>query len=109
MRKGIPIGGLRAVGVNQVMREPKQIEIRLNNQNIQLQEELGEINQVNDHQGIQNVNQEQNNIQGQELQIQMQNDNNGEESRENRRRNRGGGGGQRGSGRSNERNRMDLE
>ena len=64
MRKGIPIGGLRAVGVNQGMREPRQIEIRPNNQNIQLQEEIEEINQENDHQGVQNLSQEQNNIQG---------------------------------------------
>lgn len=38
MRKGIPIGGLRAVNINQEIREPRQIEIRLSNQHIQ---ELG--------------------------------------------------------------------
>ena len=109
MKKGIPIGGLRAVGVNQELRVPRQIEIRLSNQNIQLQGELEEINRANDHQEIRNANQEENNVQGQDQQVQIQNDNHEEEQIGNRRSNRSGNRGQRGSGRSNERNRMDLE
>lgn len=109
MKKGVPIGGLRAVNINQKIREPRQIGIRLSNQHIQELGELRQLIQANNHQEIQNVNQEENNIQGQEQQIQRQGNNNGEELGENRRRNRGGGVGQRGSGRSNERNRMDLE
>ena len=93
----------------QEIREPRQIMIRINNPNIQDQGELGQIIQENNHQEMQNVNQEENNIQEQEQHIQRQGNNNVDDRAENRKRNRGGGGAQRGSGRSNERNRMDLE
>ena len=55
MKKGTPINGLRAIGVNQELRMQSQIEIKLRNQNIQLKGELGEIIRTNDHQEIQNV------------------------------------------------------
>ena len=116
MRKGQPIGGLRVTNAEQGVMEAHQINIRLSNPNIPQHIQLRQVIPQNNQNQIQNVHQEQNdvqeqnpNIQQSQQQIQNQSSSVNEQQNENRRRNRTEGGNSRGSGRKNNRNRIDLD